>query len=121
MAEAERLNLLNPKARFGATKFSDLSKEEFARFYLNARVPAKDQLPAPKNFSIPARPHAIFASGRLQGPDPNNFDWGSTGCITPVYNQVLYSSKYIFYIITLLLISLFNKGTMRKLLGFLCH
>ena len=93
MAEAQRLNQLNPKARFGATKFSDLSKEEFARLYLTAQVPAKSEMPPAKNFSLPSRPHDIFASGRLQAPDPTNFDWGSAGCITPVYNQVFYQSR----------------------------
>src|SRR5690349_20697201 len=88
MLEADRLNALNPRARFGPTKFSDISKDEFKFRYLNARAPPRSELPAAKNFSIPRKAHDMFASGRLSAPDPTNYDWGSAGVITPVYNQV---------------------------------
>lgn len=35
MIRAEMLQKVNPKAKFGVTKFSDLSEEEFAAKYLD--------------------------------------------------------------------------------------
>ena len=35
LERAESFQKLNPKAKFGVTKFSDLSTEEFAKYYLN--------------------------------------------------------------------------------------
>jgi C1A family cysteine protease len=95
MARAERLTQENHgSAQFGVTKFSDLTKEEFAQWYTMPTL--KDKLksyipPPPKNFSAP---HKVNAAGC--SPDPTNFDWFGCGVCTPVYNQEQCGSCWAF-------------------------
>jgi len=76
----------NGSARFGVTKFSDLSSEEFAKFYLI------------QNFTRSAHtlPLAQPKKNNLFGPDPNNWDWFQQSVCTPVYNQGQCGSCWAF-------------------------
>ena len=66
MIKSERLNKLNPKATFGANKFSDLSEGEFNTQYLMNFDAANYVAPAKKtNFG--GKAHA-----RGCNPDPTN-------------------------------------------------
>jgi len=87
MKRADELNVKNPYARFGATKFSDLTPEEFASMYLMKSV----------NFTRDYRtpPKKVFSRSGLRN-DANNFDWGSENVLTPVYNQGQCGSCWAF-------------------------
>jgi len=73
MKIASELKKENPKAEFGPTKFSDLTKEEFAKFYLMPNYTRQNPKPN-HNQPIP------FISGPLSRnvkPNPTNFDWST--------------------------------------------
>jgi len=87
LKEAKELTIKNNgSARFGMTKFSDLSKEEFGKYYLMKNLPK----------TFPKLPKAPIPPKGVNSPDPTNYDWGSAGVLTPVYNQEQCGSCWAF-------------------------
>lgn len=75
LERAKQHQLLDPSAVHGVTQFSDLTHEEFHRYYLGL-----------KPFRLPAdAPKApILPTDNL----PTEFDWRELGAVTPVKFQV---------------------------------
>jgi len=74
MVDAARLEKLNPKATFGASKFADLSAAEF-KVYHSLSVPAKPS------------PPAIFSDAQVANTTGSSVDWRQKGAVTQVKNQ----------------------------------
>jgi cysteine peptidase B len=71
----------NPLATFGATKFSDLTEDEFRAKYLMPKdFEATYDARAPVATSFPENKLGLKA-------DPTNWNWFNQGVCTPVYNQ----------------------------------
>jgi cathepsin F len=80
-------------ATFGVTKFMDLTPEEFSTFYKMPNVNFTRDYVAPpkKDFTQAAQPWPGAPT-----PDPTNFDWATTPCVSPVYNQQQCGSCWAF-------------------------
>lgn len=78
--KAARLNVEQPNARFGATKFADLTVEELSKYYsgvdLTSANPGLGSSPIPASFKP-----------RNKGPTPPEYDWREQGAVTPVDDQ----------------------------------
>jgi len=90
IGEAGRLNVRNPHAHFGPTRFSDLTKEEF-QFFLGGKPPASKGTRTffpPRNITAADEPHPIFRSDiGARSPNPTTYDWCAAKVITPVKDQ----------------------------------
>jgi len=79
VVRAEEMNRNDPYAEWGVTKFMDLTPAEFKDMYLiaNFTSPKKEGKP------YPTLPRATVNASTL----PDQFDWGSQGVVTDVYDQ----------------------------------
>ena len=74
MVEAASLEKANPKATFGASKFADLTKEEFKAWH-NLKVPKK------------ASPKAMFSEKEVSAALATSVDWRTKNAVTQVKDQ----------------------------------
>jgi len=87
-ANLYKLRMQNPHATFGITKFSDLSPEEFSKYYLMPNSVFQDYVAPPVKTD--------FTVAKNFAPDPTTWNWFTKGVCTPVYNQGQCGSCWAF-------------------------